>query len=120
MSTVYWQESNQELVSQYPDLTQLVWLQVQKDFSMEAMEISNSKVSTLDEIYNHVYPQVESFIKHDFNSLMRLLYRIDISENAVKKQMDLMPDDTAQALSTLIVKREIQKVVLRKQYSDLG
>jgi hypothetical protein len=119
MKALQWQESNQEVILKYPDLTELVWLQVQKDFSLEAMAISDTKVSTLDEIYALVYPQVENFIKYDFNSLMRLLYRIDISENSVKKQMDLMPEDTAQAISTLIVKREIQKVVLRKQFSSL-
>ncbi len=120
MSAVYWQESNQELLVKYPDLTDQVWRQVQKDFSLEAMEISDSEVATLDEIYTNVYPEVMNFIKFDFNALMRLLYRIDISESSVKKQMDLMPDDTAQAISNLIVKREIQKVVLRKQFSDLG
>jgi len=118
MGTVQWQESNQELVVKYPDLTEQVWAQVLKDFSLEAMEINESKVSTLDDIYRNVYPEVSRFIKYDFNSLMRLLYRIDISELSVKKQMDLMPNDTAEAISTLIVKREIQKVVLRKQFSS--
>tara|TARA_R110002050_G_scaffold149463_1_gene276060 strand:+ start:107340 stop:107702 length:363 start_codon:yes stop_codon:yes gene_type:complete len=117
MKALQWQKSNQELVVKYPDLTQKVWAQVIKDFSLEAMEINEIEVTTLDEIYNQVYPEVTRFIKFDFNALMRLLYRIDISELAVKKQMDLMPDDTAQAISSLIVKREIQKVVLRKQFS---
>jgi len=118
MNEVVWQDQNHDALSKYPDLVKLVWAQVQKDFSLEAMEISDVSVNTLDEIYANVYPQVSNFIKFDFNSLMRLLYRIDISEFSVKKQMDLMPEDTAQAISTLIVKREIQKVVLRKQFSQ--
>jgi hypothetical protein len=117
MGALEWQNSNHELVVKYPDLIEQVWAQVLKDFSLEAMDITESEVATLDDIYHNVYPEVLRFIKFDFNSLMRLLYRIDISEFSVKKQMDLMPNDTAEAISTLIVKREIQKVVLRKQFS---
>lgn len=118
MNELNWQNNNHEVLTQYPDLVSLVWAQIQKDFSLEAMVISEGQVSSLDEIFEQVYPEVAKFIKYDFNALMRLLYRIDINELSVKKQMDLMPDDTANAISTLIVKREIQKVVLRKQFSE--
>lgn len=113
-----WQESHQELVEQYPDLIDLVWVQVQKDFSMEALDLEPAQIATLDAIYDIIYLEITKYIQQDFNAVMRLLYRIDISENKVQKQMALMPDDTAAALSTLIVKREIQKVVLRKQFSS--
>lgn len=118
MSELVWQNNNQEVLGKYPDLVEVVWQQVQKDFSLEALPIHDILANTLDDVFNEVYPQVNHFIKHDFNALMRLLYRIDISERSVQKQMDIMPDDTALAISTLIVKREIQKVVLRKQFSD--
>lgn len=118
MSNLVWQNGNQEVLNKYPGLVLSVWQQIQKDFSLESLPIHDTLVSTLDDIFNEVYPQVDHFIKHDFNALMRLLYRIDVSENSVKKQMDIMPDDTALAISTLIVKREIQKVVLRKQFSE--
>ena len=113
-----WQDSQKEFVEKYPDLTERVWAQAQKDFAMEALDLENRHVTTLDEIYAIIYPEITRYIQQDFNAIMRLLYRIDISELKVKKQMDLMPDDTAAALSTLILKREIQKVVLRKQYSS--
>ena len=118
MLSLDWQENNQEVLRTYPDLVDSVWVQLHKDFSLEAMEITESKVNTLDDVFAATYPVIERLIKNDFNSLMRLLYRIDISESSVRKQMDLMPDDTANAISTLIVKREIQKVVLRKQFSE--
>ena len=118
MNELIWQNDHHDVLSKYPDLVKLVWAQVQKDFSLEAMEITGANVNSLDEIFAKVYPEVSNFIKFDFNALMRLLYRIDISEYSVKKQMDLMPDDTSNAISTLIVKREIQKVVLRKQFSE--
>ncbi len=113
-----WQDSHREWIEKYSDLVPLVWAQVQKDFWMEALDLQEASVNTLDEIYAILYPVLIKYIHSDFNAVMRLLYRIDISEIKVKKQMDLMPDDTAQALCTLIVKREIQKVILRKQFSS--
>ncbi|MFT4752762.1 MAG: hypothetical protein ACI9GM_001033 [Salibacteraceae bacterium] len=113
-----WQANHKELLEKYPDLVTLVWAQVQKDFSMEALSLVNNNVTTLDAVYGAIYPEITQYIQSNFNTVMRLLYRIDISEAKVKLQMDLMPDDTAQALATLIVKREIQKVVLRKQFSS--
>jgi len=117
VNELFWQNTNKEIIQQYPDIVELVWQQVLKDFSMEALPIEDTPIVTLDDVFNAVYPHVTHYIKNDFSSLMRLLYRIDISEKSVQRQMDLMPDDTALAISTLIVKREIQKVVLRKQYS---
>ncbi|MGB0390965.1 MAG: hypothetical protein ACPGRC_08565 [Salibacteraceae bacterium] len=113
-----WHDTNTDLLEKYPDLVLLVWAQIQKDFLLEAIEIENKSISTLDDIYEILYPLIGSLITTNFNSIMRLLYRIDISESKVKKGMDLMPDDTGKAISTLILKREIQKVLLRKQYSS--
>lgn len=113
-----WQDSHQDVIQKYPDLISLVWAQVQKDFSMEALDLTVAQVATLDDVYRILYPEITKHIQYDFNAVMRLLYRIDISELKVQKQMDLMPDDTAAAISSLIVKREIQKVVLRKQFSS--
>lgn len=112
-----WQESHREWVEKYSDLVPMVWAQVQKDFAMEAIALETSTVNNLDDIYAILYPEITKHIQGDFNAVMRLLYRIDISELKVKKQMDILPDDTPAALCTLIIKREIQKVILRKQYS---
>lgn len=120
MNEILWQSNNQEALAQIPNLVELVWQQVNKDFGLEALTLPAFNVQTLDDIYYQVYPEVSRFIAYDFNAMMRLLYRIDISELKVKKQMALMPDDTPKAITTLIVQREIQKIVLRKQYSAEG
>ena len=120
MTGLVWQNNNKEVLSEIPNLVELVWQQIHKDFALEALTITEIEVVTLDDIYKQVYPEVSRLIKYDFNALMRLLYRIDISENAVRNQMALMPDDTPNAVSTLIVKREIKKIVLRKQFSAEG
>lgn len=115
---IVWQEEYQEALDKYSDLVAVTWKQIQKDFAMEAIGLKDAEITALNDIYEALYPHVTQLIQFDFNGVMRLLYRIDISEQKVKRQMDLIPDDTARAISILIVKREIQKVVLRKQYSQ--
>lgn len=112
-----WVEENQKWALQYPDFVLLVGQQIHKDFSLEGLEIVHDQTDDLHTMYQRVYAQVTHFVQSDFNALMRLLYRIDISEGKVQRQMDLIPDDTARAISELILKREMQKVVLRKQFS---
>ena len=84
-----WQNIHQETIVKYPDLISLVWAQVQKDFATEALDIRSDKVDTLDAIYRVIYPEITKHIQFDFNAVMRLLYRIDISEGKVKRQMEL-------------------------------
>jgi hypothetical protein len=117
MNNFSWVDENQKWITQYPDFIQLVGKQIHKDFSLEGLNIEYDVFDDLNRMYQKVYVQVTHFVQNDFNALMRLLYRIDISEEKVQRQMDLIPDDTARAISELILKREIQKVVLRKQFS---
>ena len=115
---IVWQDEYQDALEKYSDLVSLVCKQIQKDFYMEAMDLKEAEIVFLIDIYDALYPQITQLIQFDFNGVMRLLYRIDISEQKVKKQMDIMPDDTAKAICILIIKREIQKIILRKQYSS--
>ena len=115
---IIWQDEYQDALEKYDDLVSLVWKQIHKDFYMEAIDLNDAEIVLLNDIYDALYPQIIHLIQFDFNAVMRLLYRIDISEQKVKRQMDLMPDDTARAICILIIKREIQKIILRKQYSS--
>ena len=46
------------------------------------------------------------------------MYRIDISEGQIKKEVGLATDKSfAEAVTDLILKRELLKVVIRKSYS---
>ncbi len=114
---IVWQDEYEGVLEKYADLVGLVWRQVQKDFSMEAIELKEAEISTLNDVFLALEPQITRLIQLNFNDVMRLLYRIDISEEKVRKQMDIMPDDASRAMTILILRREIEKVVLRKQYS---
>lgn len=117
MSALSWMDENQKWIAEYPDFLSLVQKQIQKDFGLEGFPIELDSSENLESTYFKLYAQITGLVQQDFNGLMRLLYRIDISEIKVQRQMDLIPDDTARAISELIIKREIQKVILRKQFS---
>lgn len=117
MGELSWSQENQKWIVQYPDFLDLVRQQIQKDFGLEGFQMEFEGSDDLEDVYHKLYDQITRFVQQDFNGLMRLLYRIDISEHKVQRQMDLIQDDTARAISELIIKREIQKVILRKQFS---
>lgn len=55
--------------------------------------------------------------RHESKDLMPLLYRVDISEGQLRKYLHASPDrDRFSVLAELIIKRVLQKVVVRKLY----
>jgi hypothetical protein len=56
--------------------------------------------------------------KKDSSSIQNLLYRIDVTELQIKKEAVSHPEKNfQQILAELIVKRILQKVILKEQYS---
>ena len=116
MSLSHWDSHYQAELQQYSQLEYQVSLQIEKDFMLEGLAFQADENATFATIYNQLYPLVKQFIETQFTTLTRLLYRIDISENKVANHMQKEPD-SAKAISQLILKREIEKVILKKQYS---
>ena len=62
--------------------------------------------------------RIQDLIEHDFEQLFNILYRIDVSEEKVRKFLSEKPAGNAPVLiADLIIEREMQKVVTRMQYS---
>ena len=94
--------------------------QIIKDFRMSGMEIkfSANPENAYAELFSQILPLIEKLQKENFQSLYNLLYRIDISEGQIKKEVALATDKSfAQVVTNLILKRELLKVVIRKTYS---
>lgn len=53
--------------------------------------------------------EIEYLINHQFEKLLWLLYRIDVSEQKAKEQLTMYPDKAAEVLSDLIIERQMQK-----------
>ena len=94
--------------------------QVIKDFGINGMEIifSGNTDNSYTELFSQIHPLVEKLQKENFQNFYNLMYRIDISESQIKKVVEESKDKSfSEVVTDLILKRELLKVVFRKQYS---
>ncbi len=95
--------------------------QLTKDF--EQSNFPAEFVEGLESDYNSLHAQIASELqrhekKSDFN-LMNLLYRIDISEHQLKRYLNKDKSESHfNVIAELIIKRVLQKVVIRQFYKN--
>ena len=86
-------------------------------FQLEIILIGN-KQNAYEELYWQIFPHIKTLAKDNYQKLLSLLYRIDISETQLKKESNIYSEKTfEEAITDLIIKRCLQKVVLRKLFS---
>ena len=61
--------------------------------------------------------EIDYLINHNFEKLLWILYRIDVSEQKVKDQIATHPENVAEVIAVLIIERQMQKVKNRKNSS---
>jgi len=81
------------------------------------LSLSPSVVLTEDDLHKELTRAIAYLIDKDFEKLMHVLYRIDVSEIKVKQAFGL-EQDVAGEIASLIIERERQKVVTRAKYSN--
>jgi len=94
--------------------------QIKKDFAFFEIEIlfESSYQNGYDKLYDQVFPQIKKLLSSNSQKIFSLLYRVDISEVQLKNESQKNLEQTSEQLIThLIIKRCLQKVVLRKLYS---
>lgn len=94
--------------------------QLQRDFELCGFLDIAPKLSSnnLEHVFNEVLKSVLTIEKKDSSSIQNLLYRIDVTELQIKKEASNHPEKNfQQILAELIVKRILQKVILKEQYS---
>ena len=68
--------------------------------------------------FEEIKPVMKNLMDSDYQKLYALLYRVDISELQVKKELQANPEKRYEEILTdLCIKRCLQKVVLRKLFS---
>ena len=89
-------------------------LQLRKDFETSAIPIKLllGKRYSFDELCQLIH---DAFMSAGATAMFQLLYRVDISEQQLKKGMPT-PGIDPMLVAEMVVKRELQKVVLRKMY----
>jgi hypothetical protein len=103
------------------DILEETALQIIKDFGLSGMGIkfSGDSKTAYKELFSQILPYVEKLQKENFHGFYNLMYRIDISEGQIKKEVGLAVDESfAQVVTHLILKRELLKIVMRKKFSS--
>lgn len=105
---------------QKPDLFEKFKTQLQKDFEMCGLtDVAPVLVSNnLEHVYHQVLNSILAIEKKEASVLQNLLYRIDVTENQIRIEAEQHSEKNfQQILSELIIKRILQKVILKQQYS---
>ena len=65
---------------------------------------------------------IDDLIRNDFNRLLSILYRVDISEEKLKRTLAENKDTqvrSAELIAQLLIKREQEKIISRAKYKRL-
>jgi|GEM_PF-763344 len=89
--------------------------QVAKDFSLAPA----GNLLNLEQLQILLKDQIQHLIDHDLERLMNGLYRIDVDEYKVKEAF-ADETQTADLLASLVIQRELEKIISRRKYSSGG
>ena len=96
------------------DNEQLLITELKKDLPLETAE----NIS-LDELKKKLATHINNLINHDFEKLISLLYRVDVSERKLKTLLrENKNEDAGTLIAELIIERQLQKIKTRKEFSQ--
>lgn len=87
--------------------------------TLESVLAISSEESLKDRLlFEQLAADINHLIQTDFEKLVNLLYRIDVSEAKVKEMLHAHPDrDAGHIIAELLIERQMQKIKLRKEFS---
>jgi hypothetical protein len=94
-------------------------IQIKKDFEFAGLELVLNDFNKIDfnKLAEVIKLQVNFLLHKNYAGFLNLLYRIDLSEAALKKQTKIEPYIEFELIvAELIIKRELQKVVTKEFY----
>lgn len=92
----------------------------EKDFQLDKsyLNLSEEKEYSYDQAFLKIMRVVEDLMEKDFERLLQVLYRIDVSEEKLKAALAASTDNPASVITKMIIERELLKVKFRKKYSQ--
>jgi hypothetical protein len=73
---------------------------------------------SFDELKKLLAEHINSLIKTNFEKLVSILYRIDVSEKKLKHLLQETSDDAGSIIADTIIERQLQKIKSRQQFSQ--
>ena len=102
------------------NLIQKVIEQIKKDFNWFSYNIilEGKEITPYLELFHQILPIIDDLLNDNYTKLLSLLYRIDIEEDFLNKKLkENQHADTAEIITDLIIKRALQKVIIREMYN---
>ena len=103
-----------------PDLLMETVKQIEKDFGWFDLKIvfSGNTGNAYTELFSQIQPHIEKMLAENTQQFYSLMYRIDLSEQQIKKAVESAKDSSfSEIVTDLILKRELQKIIIRKSFS---
>jgi len=70
-----------------------------------------------DTICKSLSDSINDLINHDFEKLVRLLYRLDIDETKLRKTLhDHQQHNAGEMIADMIIERQLQKIKSRREF----
>lgn len=117
MQELEWNNISLSVYSSNQEILSLLVAQLQKDFQSSRIAIELNSSDSAPTIKEAVFNALLTDTHSTHSQIQQLLYRIDVSEKALSQIVD--KNNLTQflhALAELIIKRELQKILIRKYY----
>ncbi len=106
---------------QRADLFEKFKTQIEKDFGLCGLANYSPlfESNNLEHVFTNILKSISAIEQKNPEGLRNLLYRIDLSENQIKKEAAVSVTYSFQELiAQLIIKRILQKVIIKEKYSN--
>jgi len=84
-----------------------------------SLDIDLKETISHDQLKERLTGYINDLIDHNFNKLVILLYKIDVSESRLKQLLEETSGlDAGGIIAELIIERQIQKLKYREQFTN--
>ena len=73
---------------------------------------------SLDELKNVLAAAINHLINHDFEKLVRILYRMDVSEKMLRQNLQERKQNAGAMIAEMMIERQLQKIRSREQFKN--
>jgi len=82
----------------------------------DSLEVELPKEKSLGELKSLLADHINFLIHNDFNKLLRVLYRVDVSEKLLRINLQEHTRDAGTVIAEMIIERQIQKIKTKEQF----
>ena len=83
-----------------------------------SLETDLSGTKSIDELKIALARYINDLINHDFDKLLRLLYKVDVSEKILRANLRQQEKDAGVVIAEMVIDRQLQKIETRQQFKS--